>query len=195
MLRRGDPALRFRRVLAGLWVGAVGLLLVVLALRLRPQPYGLPNTRGWGDPGVPGSEAGRQFALSEIVVLRAGGVRVRVHRQAAANFRGFLDALADTGYQIRQVDTGGFNHRYNVNNPDVLSEHSWGTAVDVNWTTNPNRPDCRLITDLPKGVKQLAKRWGLRWGGTFSCPKDPMHLEVRGTPADAARVATATLNR
>ena len=189
---------RLWRTLAVIWAGAVVVALGLLALglfRFGVRGEGLPNTRGWGEVGSPGSAEGRTFAAGNIVQMRAGGVRVRVHRLAAANFRGFLNELAAKPYAIRQRDTGAYNHRVNVNDPTRLSEHSWGTAVDVNWTANPNRSDCRLITDLPGDIAALAKRWGLRWGGAFHCPKDPMHFEVKGTPEDArtaARLASRT---
>ena len=169
-------------------VAVVGLL-VVTTWPLFGHGEGLPNTRGWGDPGQPGSVQGKQFLNTKIVLVSAGGVRVRVHMSAAANFRGFLNELASTPYPIHQRDTAGYNHRFNVNDPKRLSAHAWGTAVDVNWNANPNRIDCRLVTDLPPHIEAVAERWGLRWGGTFRCPKDPMHFEVKGTPRAAARAA------
>ena len=181
---------RLWRALAVLWAGAVVVALGLLALgllRLGVRGEGLPNTRGWGEVGQPGSAAGRTFAAGNIVELRAGGVLVRVHRRAAANFRGFLDELAAKPYAIRQRDTGAYNHRFNVNDPKRLSEHSWGTAVDVNWTSNPlgTYDGCQMTTDMPADITGLAERWGLRWGGNFSCrSKDPMHFEVTGRPED-----------
>ena len=185
-------AKKVARVLGPLWLAAVVALVSLLVVTTWPRfghGEGLPNTRGWGDPGQPGSAQGQQFLNTKIVLISAGGVRVRVHRRAAANFRGFLNELASTPYAIHQSDTAGYNHRFNVNDPKRLSEHAWGTAVDVNWTANPNRIDCRLVTDLPHHIEAVAKRWGLRWGGNFDCPKDPMHFEIKGTPRAAARAA------
>lgn len=162
-----------------------------------------PDQRGWGHPGAPQSTDGEQFRVRNIVLIHAGGVRVRVHRRAAPLFRGFLDELAADGYAIRQADTGGYNHRFKrcadaASCEGQLSDHSWGTAVDVNWTTNAlgTKTGCRMTTDLPADVGALAKRWGLRWGGNFSChSKDPMHFEVVGRPEGVAAIVDANAVR
>ena len=151
-----------------------------------------PDRRGWGHPGSPGSARGEKFRTGEIVTIRSHGVTVRVNRRAAAVFKGFLDELGDGGYPIRQPDTGGYNHRFKrCATPSAcegqLSAHSWGTAIDVNWTSNPlgTHDGCHMTTDMPADITALAERWGLRWGGNFSCrSKDPMHFEVTGRPQD-----------
>lgn len=151
-----------------------------------------PDKRGWGHPGAPGSVQGEQFRVAQIITIRSHGVKVRAHRQAAALFKGFLDELSDAGYRIRQSDTGAYNHRFKrcataSACEGQLSDHSWGTALDVNWTTNPlgTHDGCRITTDLPTDITALALRWGMRWGGDFSCSsKDPMHFEVTGRPQD-----------
>lgn len=158
-----------------------------------------PDQRGWGHPGAPLSAQGEQFRVNNIALIRAGGVKVRVNRRAAPLFRGFLDELAADGYAIRQRDTGGYNHRFKhcavaTSCEGQLSDHSWGTAVDVNWTTNPlgTTSTCAITSDLPDNITELAKRWGLRWGGNFSCHnKDPMHFEVIGRPEGVAAIVDA----
>ena len=129
-------------------------------------------------------------------MIHSHGVMVRVNRRAAPLFKGFLDELGDGGYHIRQSDTGGYNHRFKrCATPSLcegqLSDHAWGTALDVNWTTNPlgTHDGCTITTDLPADIASLAGRWGLRWGGNFSCAsKDPMHFEVTGRPEDTVRI-------
>lgn len=186
-----------------LFAAFIVVLATVLVLKLRNTAPRLtsPEARGWGSPGAPKSAQGIAFADRMTVLIRSGGVGVRVHRSAATTFEGFLDELRATGYVIRQADTGAYNHREKrctIRSSCVgqLSSHSWGVALDVNWTTNPQATDgsCTVITDLPNDVRAIAKRWGLIWGADFSCPnQDPMHFEVLGTPQQAEERAARNL--
>ena len=187
-----------------MWLALFALVAVAAAWAARDARHpGIapPDQRGWGHPGSPGSAQGERFRLAEIVPIESHGVTVRVNRRAAPLFQGFLDELGNEGYEIRQADTGGYNHRFKrcatpSDCEGQLSDHSWGTALDVNWTTNPlgTHGDCEMTSDLPAGVGVLAERWGLRWGGDFSCSsKDPMHVEVTGRPEDVAAIVDRNL--
>ena len=194
-----------RRVRVLLWI-LLAVAVVAGALRAtrseRRPGLSPPDRRGWGHPGAIGSAEGAGFKAQETVLIRSHGVQVRVNRRAAPLFKGFLDELGDGGYVIRQRDTGGYNHRFkNCAEPSdcegQLSHHSWGTALDVNWTSNPlgTHDGCAITTDLPEGIRTLAERWGLRWGGDFSCSaKDPMHFEVIGRPEDTPVIIERNTN-
>lgn len=73
------------------------------------------------------------------------------------------------------------------------SNHSWGTAVDINAPVNPRKRP--LTTNIPRSVREMWKAHGFRWGGDFqnSVP-DAMHFEFTGSVADA-RAITARLRR
>lgn len=142
--------------------------------------------RGWGDPDAP------NFRRDNIVTIDVEGVRLAVHRLAAPIFRGFLTELVhQLGVDLDDVaDDWGYANRCvrgtgpGTGRPCVKSEHAWGTAIDVNATSNPMTSDRRVHTSLPPAVSQLAGRWGLRWGGDYTgARKDPMHFEFMGTPA------------
>jgi hypothetical protein len=73
------------------------------------------------------------------------------------------------------------------------SNHSWGTAVDINAPMNPRRRP--LTTNIPRKVRELWKANGFRWGGDYvTATPDPMHFEFMGSVADA-RAVTARLRR
>jgi hypothetical protein len=76
---------------------------------------------------------------------------------------------------------------------NIASQHSWGTAVDINAPVNPRRRP--LTTNIPRRVREVWKANGFRWGGDFktSVP-DPMHFEFTGSVADARRI-TANLRK
>lgn len=149
------------------------------------------TTLGWGDPGAPGSTQGRTYERNNIITITIDGRRLRVNKAAAPLFEGFLGDLLAQGYRIGKgtVDDWGYAHRW-INlqgRPQVgrLSEHSNGTAVDINALTNPQgRP---LREDFPPNVDALAAKWGLRWGAHFPTP-DPMHFEVTVPPSQVAAI-------
>lgn len=142
---------------------------------------------GWGDPGA------TNYRRDHIVTITVEGIALAVRRELAPIFRGFITELVSVlGYPVDKVrDDWGYAYRCirgtgpGTSRPCVLSNHSWGTAIDVNATTNPMTEDGRVHTDLPPAVHQLAARWGLRWGGDYSgARKDAMHFEAMMRPAD-----------
>ena len=183
-------------------MAVVFVALVLVGLLLMRRDVGgaggltSPDRRGWGHPGAPASTEGATFRRSEIVSIRSHGIQLWVNRRAAPLISGFLDELVNDGYLVRQKDTGAYSHRYKrCATPSQcegeLSDHSWGTALDVNWTTNPlGSPNaCDMRTDLPSDVAAIAARWGLAWGGEFPCgSKDPMHFEIVGRPQDVRAI-------
>jgi hypothetical protein len=78
-------------------------------------------------------------------------------------------------------ETGGtFVPRANRNNPAVLSNHSYGIAIDLAPDQNPNRAAWvdQAPPHLPRFVIQAFKAEGWRWGGDFNNTKDAMHFEA-----------------
>ncbi|MGO7301406.1 hypothetical protein ACCS72_33960 [Rhizobium ruizarguesonis] len=63
-----------------------------------------------------------------------------------ANAKGAAAALASIG------KIGGFNIRPNANNPNKLSLHSFGWAVDIDWDINPNVKKTALPLVIIKAV-------------------------------------------
>jgi hypothetical protein len=121
-----------------------------------------------GDPSDP---EWRKKNLTEIEPVP--GQRFSVYGPAAGAFVGFLKDLAATGYPVQS--SGGFNYR-NIRGSDKLSQHAFGTAIDINAATNPLGGS----TDLPSNVAELAQRHGLEWGGNWKGRPDPMHFEYAG---------------
>ena len=161
------------------------------------QPVGVDNGQGihytpgavaggnaavWGDPRSPGWQA------NNLVTFKQGKINVTVNRQATTAFKGFLNSLTKGGYHLSSVQ--GYNLR-NKRMGTGLSEHAYGTAIDINPGQNPNTGSPRLVTNLPTWVGALAARYGLIWGGTWRNTKDPMHFEYvapsqRGSMANSA---------
>lgn len=126
------------------------------------------STAIWGDPRSPGWQA------NNLVSFRQGKISVTVNRQASTAFRGFLNQLTKGGYHLSSVQ--GYNLR-NKRTNNTLSEHAFGTAIDINPSQNPSTGTPHLVTNMPTWVGALAARYGLIWGGTWNKTKDAMHFE------------------
>jgi hypothetical protein len=204
--------------------------------------YDDPATTGWGVPPAPGVGTGwtwsgyryngsAALAAWESTWIAAntddvGGLRadtLETHVYARPLFEGFLDEITANGYRVREAS--GYSFRCTAGSggwecpagdPDDLSNHAWGLAIDFNSAANPIRSysgvdgqtACLtpIVTDLPRWVIQTAEKWGLYWGGygwNSGCPtldtqrtivsRDPPHFEFRGTPEQAAAIAAFNL--
>jgi len=112
------------------------------------------------------------------------GQRWQVYAPAAKAFEGLLKDLAERGY--KPTSSGGFNYR-NIRGSDRLSQHAFGTAIDMNSMQNQMGSK---VTDIP-GASELAKKWGLEWGGNWKGRPDPMHFEYKGGGGDPVMTASA----
>ena len=78
--------------------------------------------------------------------------------------------------------------------PPQGSNHSSGTALDINAPANPMGT---TTTDMPRWMPELWESYGWTWGGSWTGPgqrPDPMHYEFRGSVA-YARAMTAKARR
>lgn len=125
-------------------------------------------------------------------------VKVSLHGEGAVSVRAsIVDAvrahdacLVAHGYRTRREDTGAYNCRQ-ITGGTAYSLHAYGTALDINWSTNPYGPT--LVTDMPAAMVEAitsirtvsgAVVW--RWGGTYTTNKDAMHYEVIASPHEIA---------
>ena len=205
--------------------------------------YADPADTGWGQPPAPGVGPGWNWIgytynkspaladweatyitenTSDVAGMRPGTLETHVAAQAL--FEGFLNEISANGYRL--YGASGYSFRCTSGNggwncpsgdPDDLSNHAYGLAIDMNAGTNPIRrysgidgqTACAtpMVTDLPQWVIQTAERWGLYWGGYgwnsgCSSPstqrtavyRDPPHFEFRGTPSQAAAIADFNLS-
>jgi hypothetical protein len=127
------------------------------------EQLGDPRSPGWG-------------ASNLTTVTSPSGKTFRVNKWAAPAFSGFLAALEATGYVINQQESGGYNLR-NIRGSSRLSQHAFGTAIDINAEENPMGG---TTSNLPADISAIAARFGLNWGGNWRTRKDPMHFEWGG---------------
>ncbi|MBZ4416621.1 M15 family metallopeptidase [Myxococcus sp. RHSTA-1-4] len=64
---------------------------------------------------------------------------------------------------------------------ELLSNHSWGSAIDLNSTTNPYDKTQRF--DMPIRIVEIMEGFGFHWGGYYH---DYMHFEFARTQVSGA---------
>lgn len=152
---------------------------------------------GWGR-GWP------NCVTDEIVTARVGGrgLRLPVRRQIVPLVAGLVaDLETARGDAFTPEWSWGFACRA-IANTRTPSNHSQGVAVDLDAPENPYLsaathrlahplrhayPGGRILrSTMPYEAEAIARRWGFRWGGTYSTKPDPMHFEIAVTPAGAA---------
>lgn len=103
----------------------------------------------------------------------------------AAEFHALIEPI-DGG----ALDDWGYCYRMVRGTTDKLSNHSSGTAIDL----NASKHALGLVGTFPNEkvpmIRALAKKYGLVWGGDYQHRKDEMHFEVAITPEKAKQLIT-----
>jgi hypothetical protein len=119
----------------------------------------------------------------------------RVHRLIRAQFLALWDAWEAAGLieLVRTFDgswvsrfkrqTGTYEERVEKCKqlgPAALSNHTWGTAFDINAPWNPlyGEPAPVEMVGSVLRLVPLAQEHGFAWGGNFHSRKDGMHFEA-----------------
>lgn len=90
---------------------------------------------------------------------------------------------ASGGESFYPINTiGGYHCRWLTGSTTVLSNHSYGLAVDINEAKNPYIPSISptiqrsQYTDMPEAFVKLWTDEGFGWGGNWNTKKDAMHF-------------------
>lgn len=98
----------------------------------------------------------------------------------------------DSVLEPHPADDWGFNFRPNRNDPDSLSCHASGTAIDLDATEHPNGvPTTRTFT--PRQISEIHEILDeldgvVRWGGDFTRTADAMHFEIIAKPGGLKKI-------
>ncbi len=156
-----------------------------------------------------------ECAKDDMVIVSFGPDEIRVAPPTQAAWRALSAVMNHHGYQIRTADTDSYNCR-TITGGTGKSLHSYGIALDINWTTNPyiKTPDRRKVRFSDKATQEeraqdvkrhladtdmtpamiddvLAIRTTagdpvFEWGGSWGKAKDAMHFEIDLSPGDLA---------
>jgi len=133
--------------------------------------------------------ASKDAAEIEIISVPIKGteIKVRCAKAVAPLIAGFC---AEFHELIEPIDEGslddwGYCFRMVRGSTDNLSNHSSGTAVDLNATRHRLGRKGTFPNEKVPMIRALAKKYGMLWGGDFR-RYDEMHFEIAVTPAKAA---------
>ena len=124
------------------------------------------------------------------IPIRGTMVKVRCAKAVAPLIAGFC---AEFHELIEPIDHGtlddwGYCFRMVRGSTDKLSNHSSGTAVDLNATKHPLGKAGTFPSEKVPMIRALAKKYGMMWGGDFRHRPDEMHFEITVSPAKAAEL-------
>lgn len=105
---------------------------------------------------------------------------MRFHKDCAYQLQEFFKEIEQKNLlHLIKSYAGAYYPRFVRGSRTVLSNHSYGTAFDINVAWNGLNKTPALV-DQTGSVRELvpiANKWGFFWGGHFSRP-DGMHFEV-----------------
>jgi hypothetical protein len=92
------------------------------------------------------------------------------------------------------LDDWGYAYRPIRGQSTGLSNHSSGSAIDLNADKHPLGKENTYTVAQRKVLDTLCKKYGLRAGYTYNHRKDDMHFEIVETPEEVkARIAKLKL--
>lgn len=90
-----------------------------------------------------------------------------------------------------QLDDWGYAFRMVRGSTDKLSNHSSGTAIDLNSTKHPLGKIGTFPAEKVPMIRALARKYGLFWGGDYQHRKDEMHFEINISPKKVSELIKA----
>jgi len=137
-----------------------------------------------------GWPASKDAALIEIISVPIEGTKVKVRcaKAVAPLIAGFCKEFHELIEPIDEgsLDDWGYCFRMVRGSTDNLSNHSSGTAIDLNATQHPLGKAGTFPAEKVPMIRALAKKYGLKWGGDYRNRKDEMHFEIELSEAKVA---------
>jgi hypothetical protein len=134
--------------------------------------------------------ASKDAAEIDIISVPIEGTKVKVRcaKAVAPLIAGFCSEFHKLIEPIDQgsLDDWGYCFRMVRGSTDKLSNHSSGTAIDLNATQHPLGRVGTFPAEKVPIIRALAKKYGLKWGGDFRNRKDEMHFEIELSEAKVA---------
>ena len=147
--------------------------------------------------GWPASKDEKEIGI-KVFKIEGTDRKMRLQKDAGVILAAFA---AEFHAQVEPIDEGVFDdwaYAYrNVRLSDSeLSNHASGTAIDLNATKHPLGAQNTFTKQQAATIRELCKKYGIRWGGDYSKRKDEMHFEIIETPDEVkARIEKLGLKR
>ena len=121
--------------------------------------------------------------------IKGSSIKLRCAYFAAPLLVAFAESFNEL---IEPIDGGalddwGYCYRDVRGVPGKLSNHSSGTAIDLNATKHPLGKAGTFPAEKVPMILALTKKYSLIWGGTWT-RRDEMHFEVGVDPIKAAKL-------
>jgi hypothetical protein len=147
--------------------------------------------------GWPASPDQKEIGIKEFKIKNTDR-KMRLQKDAgvilaafAAEFHAQVEPIDDP-----EIDDWGFAYREVRGSDTDLSNHSSGTAIDLNATKHPLGKKGTFTKEQVKIIRELCEKYGLRWGGDYKNRIDAMHYEIVETPDQVkARIKNMKLRR
>lgn len=125
-----------------------------------------------------------------LTIINVAGIRLTVLKGPVADlFHWLADTYSRTVEPLNAKACGGWNVR-KIGTGNTWSNHSGGTAIDLNWDKHPdNTPTSRTLTaEQISACHTIVSACAgvIRWGGDYKSDPDAMHWEIVGTSAEVA---------
>ena len=108
-----------------------------------------------------------------------------IHQALADAVLACFEDMVAMKFPVRKADTGSYCWR-TMSTTDLMSHHSYGCVVDLNWKSNPMVSLAKVATckykpgedkySITQEVLDIWKSRGFYWGGDWTEKKDFMHL-------------------
>lgn len=137
----------------------------------------LTSPNGW-----PASED-RQIIGIQSFVIPGTSLKIACAKEAAPLLMNFC-AEFHTSVEVidqGQLDDWGYAFRMTRGSDKVLSNHSSGTAIDLNALKHPLGKSNTFNKEQRNIINLLITKYGLNWGGNYKKRKDDMHFEIAGS--------------
>ena len=138
-----------------------------------------------------GWPASKDAAEIHIISVPIEGTKVKVRcaKAVAPLIAGFCKEFHELIEPIDEgaLDDWGYAFRMIRGSSDKLSNHSSGTAIDLNATQHPLGKIGTFPAEKVPMIKALSKKYGLIWGGSENWKRrDEMHWEIGLSEAKVA---------
>lgn len=133
--------------------------------------------------GWPASKDEVEIGIKKFPIVGTH-ITIRCQKDAGVILAAFA---AEFHNQVEPIDKGqlddwAYAYRPVRGQDKLLSNHSSGTAIDLNATRHPLGKEHTFTGIQEIKLKELVKKYGLRWGGSYKDRKDEMHFEIIESP-------------
>jgi hypothetical protein len=134
----------------------------------------LTSPNGW-----PASEDRKALGIESFTVPGTK-IRFACAKAVAPLFVNFAKEFHELVEPIDQgqLDDWGYAFRMTRGSDRILSNHSSGTAIDLNAIKHPLGKSNTFNKDQRNIINLLITKYGLAWGGNYKKRKDDMHFEI-----------------